>query len=61
MQRHVFPVLLMSAIGIVSAEADPLSLTPNRYAQSSVRPATPAYVAPQAQPAAVAAEGPPAP
>jgi len=58
MQRHVFPVLLMSAIGIVSAEADPLSLTPSRYAQSSVRPATPAYVAPQAQPAPVAAERP---
>ena len=37
MQRHVFPVLLMSAIGIVSAQAEPLSLTPNRYAQSSVR------------------------
>ena len=48
MQRHVFPVLLMSAIGIVSAQAEPLSLTPNRYAQASVRPPTPAYVAPQA-------------
>ena len=33
MQRHVFPVLLMSTIAIVSAQADPLSLTPNRYAQ----------------------------
>src|SRR5437868_15403228 len=60
MQRHVFPVLLMSAIGIVSAEAEPLSLTPNRYAQSNVRPPTPAYVAPQAQPAPVAAERAPA-
>ena len=60
MQRHVFPVLLMSAIGIVSAQADPLSLTPDRYAQASVRPPTPAYVAPQAAPAPVAAERAPA-
>jgi lipoprotein-anchoring transpeptidase ErfK/SrfK len=60
MQRHVFPVLLMSALGLVSAEAEPLSLTPNRYAQSSVRPPTPAYVAPQAAPAPVAAERAPA-
>ena len=58
MQRHVFPVLLMSAIGIVSAQADPLSLTPDRYAQANVRPPTPAYIAPQAQP--VAAERAPA-
>ena len=56
MQRHVFPVLLMGAIGIVSAQADPLSLTPSRYAQFNVRPPTPAYIAPQAQPAPVAAE-----
>jgi lipoprotein-anchoring transpeptidase ErfK/SrfK len=49
MQRHVFPVLVMSAIGIVSAQADPLSLTPERYAQASPRPSTPAYIAPQAQ------------
>src|SRR5438046_1964390 len=33
MQRHVFPVLLMSTIAIVSAQAEPLSLTPHRYAQ----------------------------
>jgi lipoprotein-anchoring transpeptidase ErfK/SrfK len=62
MQRHVFPVLLMSTIAIVSAQADPLSLTPNRYAQErtgSVQQA-PAYVAPQAAPAPVAAERAPA-
>jgi len=47
MQRHVFPVLLMSAIGSVSVTAEPLSLTPTRYAQSNVRPA---YVPPQPQP-----------
>ncbi len=33
MQRHVFLVLLMSTIAIVSAQAEPLSLTPQRYAQ----------------------------
>ena len=43
MQRHVLPVLLMSAIGSVSVTAEPLSLTPTRYAQSNVRPA---YVPP---------------
>jgi lipoprotein-anchoring transpeptidase ErfK/SrfK len=68
MQRHVFPVLLMSTIAIVSAQvsakADPLSLTPKRYAQEryatgSVQQA-PAYVAPQAAPAPVAAEREPA-
>ena len=47
MQRHVFPALLMSAIGIVSANADPLSITPTRYAQSNVRPAQPGYIPPQ--------------
>ena len=65
MQRHVFPVLLMSTIAIVSAQADPLSLTPNRYAQdryAQASPASPApsYVAPQAAPAPVAAERAPA-
>jgi lipoprotein-anchoring transpeptidase ErfK/SrfK len=62
MQRHVFPVLLMSTIAIVSAQADPLSLTPNRYVQDrtgSVQQA-PAYVAPQAAPAPMAAEREPA-
>ena len=58
MQRHVLPVLLMGAIGIVSAQADPLSLTPNRYAQMSARPPAPVYIAPQTQP--VAAERAPA-
>ena len=57
MQRHVFPVLLMSAIGSVSVTAEPLSLTPTRYAQSNVRPA---YVPPQPQSAPVAAERMPA-
>src|SRR5436853_4838818 len=66
MQRHVFPVLLMSTIAIVSAQADPLSLTPNRYAQdrhaqdryaqANSAPTAPAYIAPQAAPAPVAAE-----
>jgi lipoprotein-anchoring transpeptidase ErfK/SrfK len=58
MQRHVFPVLLMGAIGIVSAQADPLSLTPNRYAQIGAPPPRPVYIVPQAQP--VAAERAPA-
>jgi lipoprotein-anchoring transpeptidase ErfK/SrfK len=63
MQRHVFPVLLMSTIAIVSAQADPLSLTPNRYAQdryAQAAPPSPSYVAPQAAPAPVAAEPAPA-
>ena len=60
MQRHVFPVLLMSTIAIVSAQAEPLSLTPNRYAQANVVPPTPSYVAPQAAPPPVAAEREPA-
>jgi lipoprotein-anchoring transpeptidase ErfK/SrfK len=56
MQSHVFPVLLMSTIAIVSAQAEPLSLTPHRYAQA----APPSYVVPQAAPAPVAAEREPA-
>jgi len=54
MKYHVFTVLLMSAIGVVSAKAEPMSL--NRTAQANARPSTPAYVAPQAAPAPVAAE-----
>jgi lipoprotein-anchoring transpeptidase ErfK/SrfK len=56
MQRHVFPVLLMSTIAFVSAQADPLSLTPNRYAQAA--PPAPSYIAPQTAPAPIAAEEP---
>ena len=63
MQSHVFPVLLMSTIAIVSAQADPLSLTPNRYAQdryaqANPAPLAPSYIAPQAAPAPVVAEEP---
>ena len=63
MQRHVFPVLLMSTIAIVSAQAEPLSLTPHRYAQdryAQAAPPTPSYVVPQAAPAPIAAEREPA-
>src|SRR5205814_1249838 len=64
MQRHVFPVLLMSTIAIVSAQAEPLSLTPHRYAQdryaqdryAQAGPPAPSYVVPQAAPAPIAAE-----
>jgi lipoprotein-anchoring transpeptidase ErfK/SrfK len=65
MQRHVFPVLLMSTIATVSAQADPLSLTPNRYAQDRYAqdryaqanpPPAPSYIAPQAAPAPAAAD-----
>jgi lipoprotein-anchoring transpeptidase ErfK/SrfK len=56
MQLHVFPVLLVSAIGIASAQAEPLSLTPNRYAPSNVRASAPTYVPPQPVPAPVVAE-----
>ena len=54
MKYHVFTVLVMSAIGVVSAKAEPMSL--DRYAQANVRPSTPTYIAPQAAPAPVAAQ-----
>jgi lipoprotein-anchoring transpeptidase ErfK/SrfK len=61
MQRHVFPALVMSVIGIVSAQADPLSLQSNRYAQADTsRPTVPAYIPPQPPPAPVAAKREPA-
>ena len=70
MQRHVFPVLLMSTIAIVSAQAEPLSLTPQRYAQANSQAnaqpryaqanSAPSYIAPQAAPAPIAAEREPA-
>jgi lipoprotein-anchoring transpeptidase ErfK/SrfK len=59
MQRHVFSALVMSAIGIVSAKAEPLSLQPNGYPQTNARPAVPAYIAPQTAAAPVPAERPP--
>jgi lipoprotein-anchoring transpeptidase ErfK/SrfK len=46
MQRHVFAALVVSAIGIVSAKADPLSLQPDRYSQVDTRPVTQAMSAP---------------
>jgi lipoprotein-anchoring transpeptidase ErfK/SrfK len=58
MQRHVIPVLLMSTIAIVSAHADPLLLTPGRYAQNNLAPPAPAYVAPQTAPAPMAEREP---
>jgi lipoprotein-anchoring transpeptidase ErfK/SrfK len=45
MYRHVFAALATSAIGIASAGAEPLSLSPQRHAQYVGRPA-PGYVAP---------------
>jgi lipoprotein-anchoring transpeptidase ErfK/SrfK len=63
MQSHVFPVLLMSTIAIVSAQAEPLSLAPHRYTQdryAQATPPTPSYVVPQAAPAPIAAEREPA-
>jgi lipoprotein-anchoring transpeptidase ErfK/SrfK len=45
MYRHVFAALALSATGIVSANAEPLSLSPQRHAQYVSRPA-PSYVAP---------------
>jgi lipoprotein-anchoring transpeptidase ErfK/SrfK len=63
MQRHVFPVLLMSTIAIVSAQAEPLSLTPHRYTEdryAQAAPPAPSYVVPQAAAAPIAAEREPA-
>ena len=60
MQRHMFWALVMSAIGIVSAQAEPMSLQPGRYAQATARPPVPAYIAPQTAPTPIAAERAPA-
>ena len=61
MQCHVFAALVISAIGIASAQADPLSLRPDRTTTQSInRPSTPATAAPQAMPEPVAAERAPA-
>ena len=46
MYRHVIAALALSATGIVSASAEPLSLSPQRQAQYVSRPA-PDYVAPR--------------
>src|SRR5690348_10086055 len=54
MYRHVFAALTLSATGIVSASAEPLSLSPQRQAQYVSRPA-PAYIAPRPE-ASVPAE-----
>jgi lipoprotein-anchoring transpeptidase ErfK/SrfK len=65
MQRDVFAALVMSAFGIVSAAADPLSLQPDRYPQNNTRlsapaafepvPAEPLFAAPAAVPVRYAA------
>jgi lipoprotein-anchoring transpeptidase ErfK/SrfK len=47
MQRVVFTALVASALGIVPAFAEPMSLQADRYAQPSQRRATPTYVVPQ--------------
>ena len=60
MQRHMFSALVMSALGIVSASAEPLSLQPTRYAQIGTQPRTPAHLAPQVATAPVPAEPTPA-
>jgi lipoprotein-anchoring transpeptidase ErfK/SrfK len=54
MYRHVFAALATSAIGIVSAGAEPLSLSPQRHAQYVNRPA-PGYVPPGQMPPGYAA------
>jgi lipoprotein-anchoring transpeptidase ErfK/SrfK len=48
MYNHVSAALVMSALGIVSASAEPLLLQPQHRPQASInRPQAPAYVAPQ--------------
>jgi lipoprotein-anchoring transpeptidase ErfK/SrfK len=42
----MFAALTISAIGIVPASADPLSLQPDRYTQANPRQSAPAYAAP---------------
>ena len=56
MQRLVVSALLASALGIVPAFAEPLSLQADHYSQSRGRGVSPGYIAPQPPPAPVAAE-----
>jgi lipoprotein-anchoring transpeptidase ErfK/SrfK len=49
MQRHVFSALALGALGIVTAQAEPLSLQPDRYGPAATPPA---YLTGHAQPAA---------
>jgi lipoprotein-anchoring transpeptidase ErfK/SrfK len=60
MQRHMITALVLSAIGIVSASAEPMSLQPDRFGRISAQPATPAYIAPPVARTPVAAEPVPA-
>jgi lipoprotein-anchoring transpeptidase ErfK/SrfK len=60
MQRHVYAALALSAIGIVSVKAEPLSLQPDRYPQAHISQSAPTSFAPQAEPAADAATWAPA-
>jgi lipoprotein-anchoring transpeptidase ErfK/SrfK len=63
MQRHMITALVMGALGIASAHADPLSLRSDMANDVGQVPRTPAYIAPQIEPMAVAVrhEVPPAP
>jgi lipoprotein-anchoring transpeptidase ErfK/SrfK len=50
MQRHVISALLLSAMSAIAAQAEPLSLQPDRHSQFAAQPRVPAYLA--SQPAA---------
>ena len=60
MYRHVSAALLMSAISVVTAAAEPLSISPQRQAQYQAqytsRSASPGYIAPQPERYAVQPE-----
>jgi lipoprotein-anchoring transpeptidase ErfK/SrfK len=58
MQRHVFSALVLSAFGMISAHAEPLSLQPDSYGQIAARADMPAFAAPQAAPVQAMAERP---
>ena len=47
MYRHVSAALVMSVMSIVTAAAEPLSLTPQRQAQYTGQSASPGYIVPQ--------------
>jgi lipoprotein-anchoring transpeptidase ErfK/SrfK len=50
MQRHIFSLLFLSAFGTFAAQAEPLSLQPDRHSQFTDQPRVPAHLAPQPAP-----------
>ena len=49
MYRHVSAALAMSVMSVITAAAEPLSISPQRQAQYTNRPASPGYIAPRTE------------